>query len=438
MASFSVFTLVGGSLLSLLHLPQDFLRDLGIGLLFALALGLMVPPLGGLIERPFARLGARGTAGGSGNGFVLGASLALVFVPCAGPVLATISAVAADHRIGVTSVLLTLAYALGVAVPLLVLALVARRTTTGWKALRTHMPAVRRVAGVVVGLTALAIVLNLTTSLTAVPGYASALEDHIESTPSVAGQLRTLQGEHGHNAATRQTAAAGALPDLGRAPAFAGITRWLNTPGGQAAHPGRRCGARWCWSTSGPTRASTANASCPTSRRGTGSTTRYGLVVVGVHTPEFPFEYVVSNVKAAVGRLGVRYPVAIDDGYRTWDAYDNEYWPAEYLIDQNGNIRHTAFGEGGYGTTEQDIRLLLAAGGAHRLPPATDVPNRTPTQELTTETYLGSVRFDGQRYIGSPVVQGRAGPLPPGVGRPAGRGLLRRSVDPERLGGHRR
>ena len=367
----------------------------------------MVPPLGGLIERPFARLGARGTAGGSGNGFVLGASLALVFVPCAGPVLATISAVAADHRIGVTSVLLTLAYALGVAVPLLVLALVARRTTTGWKALRTHMPAVRRVAGVVVGLTALAIVLNLTTSLTAVPGYASALEDHIESAPSVAGQLRTLQGEHGHNAATRQTAAAGALPDLGRAPAFAGITRWLNTPGGKpltlAALRGKVVLVDfWTYS------CINCQRELPHVEAWYREYRRYGLVVVGVHTPEFPFEYLVSNVKAAVGRLGVRYPVAIDDGYRTWEAYDNEYWPAEYLIDQNGNIRHTAFGEGGYGTTEQDIRLLLAAGGAHRLPPATDVPNRTPTQELTTETYLGSVRFDGQRYIGSPVVQGRA------------------------------
>ena len=75
-------------------------------------------------------------------------------------------------------------------------------------------------------------------------------------------------------------------------------------------------------------------------------------MVVGVHTPEFPFEHVVSNVAAAAAQLGVHYPVAIDDNYGTWDAYNNEYWPAEYLIDQNGHVRHTSFGEGDYATTE--------------------------------------------------------------------------------------
>ncbi len=127
-----------------------------------------------------------------------------------------------------------------------------------------------------------------------------------------------------------------------------------------------------------------------------------------MHTPEFPFEHVVSNVQAAVGRLGVRFPVAIDDNYGTWNAYGNEYWPAEYLIDQNGEVRRTAFGEGGYPTTESDIRLLLEAGGARHLPPTTELPDRTPTQELTTETYLGSTRFDGERYLGSAVLESRS------------------------------
>ena len=228
--SFSVFTLVGGALLSLLHLPQDLLRDLGIALLLVLAVGLMVPRMGEIIERPFARLGARGVAG-SGSGLVLGASLGLVFVPCAGPVLAAISAVAATHRIGITSVLLTLAYALGAAVPLLVLTLVVQRTTTGWKRLRNHMPMVRRVAGAVMGITALAIAFNLTSPLTGVPGYTNALEAHVEGSPSVVSQLRNLQGEHGRSFAARQTATAGSLPILGKAPAFTGVTTWLNTPG---------------------------------------------------------------------------------------------------------------------------------------------------------------------------------------------------------------
>ncbi|HEX3789073.1 MAG TPA: redoxin domain-containing protein, partial [Pseudonocardiaceae bacterium] len=116
-----------------------------------------------------------------------------------------------------------------------------------------------------------------------------------------------------------------------------------------------------------------------------------GLVVVGVHTPEFAFEHVVSNVESEAAKLGVHYPVAIDSNYGTWDAWGNQYWPAEYLIDQTGEIRHVAFGEGDYSTTEGEIRSLLAAGSpTATLPPATEVADATPTEELTPETYLGN------------------------------------------------
>jgi thiol-disulfide isomerase/thioredoxin len=119
-----------------------------------------------------------------------------------------------------------------------------------------------------------------------------------------------------------------------------------------------------------------------------------GFVVVGVHTPEFAFEHVVSNVRTEAAHLGVRYPVAIDDSYDTWNAYDNEYWPADYLIDAEGNVRHVHFGEGDYSTTEQLIRALLAQ--AHpglRLPPPTNVPDLTPAGEMNPETYVGYQRL---------------------------------------------
>ncbi|MGH9101062.1 MAG: redoxin domain-containing protein, partial [Acidimicrobiales bacterium] len=122
-----------------------------------------------------------------------------------------------------------------------------------------------------------------------------------------------------------------------------------------------------------------------------------GLVVVGVHTPEFAFEHVVSNVRSRASALGVHYPVAIDDDYKTWDAYDNEYWPADYLIDANGIVRHVHFGEGDYAGTERLIRTLLRA--AHpgiALPAPTEVANRTPTGELSPETYLG---YDRIQYL---------------------------------------
>jgi hypothetical protein len=99
----------------------------------------------------------------------------------------------------------------------------------------------------------------------------------------------------------------------------------------------------------------------------------------------------VSNVRAQAAALGVTYPVAIDNDYATWNAYENQYWPAEYLIDKTGVIQHIAFGEGDYGNTEGDIRTLLADDDpALHLPPPTDVADLTPTEQQTQETYLGS------------------------------------------------
>src|SRR3989440_7702589 len=117
-ASFTVFTLTASVILSALGLPQDFLRNVAIGLLFLLALTLVVPRVGLVLERPFAFL-TRRRGGDLGGGFLLGASLGLVFVPCAGPVLATITVLAAQHRGGAPTVLLTLAYAIGASLPLL-------------------------------------------------------------------------------------------------------------------------------------------------------------------------------------------------------------------------------------------------------------------------------------------------------------------------------
>ena len=120
-------------------------------------------------------------------------------------------------------------------------------------------------------------------------------------------------------------------------------------------------------------------------------------MIIGVHTPEFAFEHVASNVRAAVKRLGIAYPVVQDNRYKTWDNYANQYWPAEYLIDRNGHIRHTHFGEGEYGQTEQLIRRLLNAHGAK----SRQVADATPTELMTPETYLGYARI--QNYRGSQI-----------------------------------
>ncbi len=450
-SSFSLSVLFASSLLSFLHLPQDLLFWLGVAMLGLLAVGLMVPAVGELIERPFARLSSSRYAN-QGGGFVLGLSLGLVFVPCAGPVLTAISVAAAHHRVGLTSVLVTIVYAAGVTVPLLVLAVVSERATEHWRSLRAHLPTVRRVAGVVLAVTTLAIAFNwLGTLQRDVPGYTTALEDHVESVGSACTQLRQLSGEHQNQFAAANAKlegkkatcaatdggqsqsgrlAAGAttttstvpstpanqkppmftasktnLPDLGRAPNFTGITAWFNTPADQPLSLSQLRGKVvlvdfWTYSCINCQRA------LPHVEGWYNDYRKDGLVVVGVSAPEFAFEHVVSNVESAAGHLGIDYPVAVDDNLATWNAYNNEYWPAEYLIDPNGNVRAYDFGEGGYGQMESNIRMLLSANGVMDLPTRTDVPDRTPTsQQITPESYVGYQRLSNA--VGTPVADNR-------------------------------
>src|SRR5580658_5301711 len=448
--SFSLSVLFASSLLGFLHLPQDLLFWVGVALLGLLSVGLLIPKLGEVIERPFARLGASRYAN-QGGGFILGLSRGLVFVPCAGPVLTAISVAAAHHHAGVSSLLVTLFYALGVTIPLLVLAMVAQRATTSWSSLRSHLPTVRKVAGVVLGGATLANALNWLGALQRdVPGYTSALEDHIESTGSACTQLQHLSGEHqnqfaaanAHLEGKKATCAAtdvgdsqsghltaGAttttttttpsssltspnkapvfmasktnLPNLGRAPNFTGITAWFNTPGNKPLTLSQLRGKVvlidfWTYSCINCQRA------LPHVEGWYNDYKKDGLVVVGVSAPEFAFEHVVSNVESAAGSLGIDYPVAIDDNLDTWDAYNNEYWPAEYLIDPTGIVRAYDFGEGGYSQMESNIRMLLTANGVTDLPPRTDVPDKTPTSEqITPESYVGYDRLNNE--VGTPV-----------------------------------
>ena len=394
-ASFSAVILAGSELLSALGLPQGFLRDAGIVVLVVVGLGFVFTPLAALLERPFARVGGR-VPTGRGGGFVVGLALGVLFVPCAGPVLAAITVVGATHRVGLTAVLLTVAFAVGAAVPLLAIALAGRGLTGRVRALQRRAGAVRRVSGVVLIVMAVAIGTNTFAGLQRdVPGYTSALQSHLEGGTAVRHKLSTLTGT-GHTSLSSCPSGTVGLVSCGSAPAFTGVTTWLNTPGGRPLTLAQLKGKVvlvdfWTYSCINCQRALPHVEAWYRAYRAD------GLVVVGVHTPEFSFEHVVANVRNQAARLGVRYPVAVDNGYRTWDAYDNEYWPADYLIDAHGDVRHVGFGEGDYAGTERLIRTLLAeARPGVRLPAATEVANRTPQEETSPETYLG---YTNLRYL---------------------------------------
>jgi cytochrome c biogenesis protein CcdA/thiol-disulfide isomerase/thioredoxin len=390
--SFGLFTLIGTWLLDALHLPLDTLRWLGIAVVGIVGAGLLVPALGVLLERPFARLGV-GRPRPDRGGFLLGASLGLVFVPCAGPVLAAISAVGAERRFGFSAIVLTAAFAAGVAVPLAVFALAGRSLLVRVGAVRRHAGTVRRVAGAVLVVTALALAFNLTDGVQrSVPGYTDSLQNRIETGAAAKRALAGVTGASTSGQIATCPTDSPALEECGKAPALAGISRWLNTSGGR---PLSLAGLRgkvvlvdfWTYS------CINCQRTLPHLEAWYRAYARDGFVVIGVHTPEFAFEHVVSNVSTAARQLGVGYPIAIDNQYGTWNAYENSYWPAEYLIDSTGTVRHIDTGEGSYAQSETFIRQLLAQADPRvQLPRPTEVPDLTPTEETTPESYLGYQR----------------------------------------------
>lgn len=390
--SFSAFTLLGTWLLSSLGLPQDLLRNVGLVVLVVVALGLIFPTLGHQLERPFAHL-AKNRAPAEGGGFVLGLSLGVLYVPCAGPVLAAITVVGSSHRIGLDAVLLTVAFAIGATIPLLAFAYAGQGLATRLTAVRTHAGATRKVAGVVLLLSAVAIGFNLTDGLQRnVPGYTATLQRHIEAGGTATDALAKVTDRHTTEKLSTCAAGTAVLVDCGPAPALKSISSWINTPGGKpltlASLKGRVVLVDfWTYS------CINCQRTLPHLEAWDRAYKDAGLTIVGVHTPEFAFEHVESNVRQAAKSLGVQYPIALDNDYGTWNAYGNQYWPAEYLIGATGTIRHVSFGEGDYDRTESQIRTLLA--DAHpdaHLGSATKVADATPTEALTPETYLGYER----------------------------------------------
>jgi cytochrome c biogenesis protein CcdA/thiol-disulfide isomerase/thioredoxin len=390
--SFTVFTLSASALLMALGLPQDTLRDVAIALLFVVAATLLVPRFGMWIEAPLTRLSRR-PSGDLGGGFILGFALGLVFVPCAGPVLATVSVLSAEHRVGLRLILLTLFYAAGAGSVLLLVALGGQRASRRLRQTRSWW---RPTLGIVMAAAAFAVIFNLDQTLqTQLGSYTTALQRHTEESGFATKHLSTLRGSTGGVKLAPVAAPHSSLPIYGVAPDFTGISDWLNTPGGR---PLTIQGLRgkvvlidfWTYSCINCLR------TIPHLRAWYAAYHKEGLDIVGVHTPEFAFEHVPSNVEGAVHRLGVTWPVALDNDYGTWNAWSNQYWPADYLVDQTGHVRAYSFGEGDYTKTEHDIRQLLDVHGG-----AAAVANRTPTEIQTPETYLGPQRLDPSRYVGT-------------------------------------
>lgn len=395
MLSFAVFTLAISTLVRIFHFDPNVLRLVAVVIIAFLGITMIVPRLSELTEVLISRLtgffGQRVQKGtGFKSGFITGLSLGIVWSPCAGPILAAIATLAATGKVTFDVVLVTLFYVIGVGIPLFIFAYGGQALFTKLRFVSSNLGTIQKIFGILMLLTALAIYTNYdkylqAQLLNAFPQLSATLNS-FEQSGAVTKQLDILKGNKSLNVPVSNDLFNANTP----APDFVGITKWLNTDKPLSIHnlKGKVVLVDfWTYT-------------CINCIRTLPYTTSWyekykdkGFVVIGVHTPEFEFEHDTNNVLAAIKMYNIHYPVAQDNSYATWNNYNNQYWPAEYLIDANGNIRRVHFGEGEYDKTEQAIQQLLKEAGKNASMPLVNIKDQTPTQQLSPETYLGSARM---------------------------------------------
>jgi cytochrome c biogenesis protein CcdA/thiol-disulfide isomerase/thioredoxin len=380
---------------------DEGLRTAAIVVLAAFGLTLLLPNVAARIEAPLSRLARFGPKrGGDGfwSGIAVGGALGFVYAPCATPILAAVISVGATQGASFRLVVVALAFALGSALVLFALAFGGRRVADSIRR-AGRGPALQRGLGVVMILTALAMATDADLRFQSVladhlPSWAVTPTQGLENSGTVQDQLASLRDrKRSRFAESRPRMAGEALPDYGPAPDFTGNERWFNTAGGRPLSLRELRGKVvlvdfWTYTCINCIR------TLPYVKAWDRKYARDGLVIVGVHTPEFTFERDAGNVQAAIKREGLRYPVAQDNGYRTWEAYGNQYWPAKYLIDARGHVRYAHFGEGAYDKTENTIRTLLEDAGKTNLGPAARTTAQVPSDLATPETYLGAEKAE--------------------------------------------
>jgi cytochrome c biogenesis protein CcdA/thiol-disulfide isomerase/thioredoxin len=361
---------------------NEYGRFIAIGVLALFGLTLLFPAFADAMTAPAVRLGNRlsnavSTPGaarepGVGASMLLGAATGLLWAPCAGPVLGLILTGAALQGANVRTSLLLMTFGAGAATSLGLALVVGGRVFSAMKRALGATEWIRRGLGVAVLVAVAAIALGADTgfltrvSLAGTATVEQRLIDRIHPADTAAAGSMTggaaIAG--GGVTSARDAGPAEASAFEGRLPSLSGAVQWLNSrPLTAEALKGRVVLIDfWTYSCINCLRA------IPYVRAWDEKYRAQGLVVIGVHAPEFAFEKNVANVSKAVADLQVKYPVAIDNDYAIWRAFDNRYWPAHYFVDAEGRVRHHHFGEGGYDESERVIQQLLAEAGQHAVP----------------------------------------------------------------------
>ncbi|SEE09146.1 cytochrome c biogenesis protein DipZ [Pseudomonas migulae] len=336
-------------------------------------LTLLLPQLAERLTRPLVAAGSRlSQAAGAdsrprpGASFLIGVATGLLWAPCAGPILGLVLTGAALQGASIATTLLLLAYAAGAATSLAVALLLGGKVFAAMKRSIGAGEWVRRGLGAAMLAGVAAIALGLDTGILArvstasTGGIEQALVGRLARSPNESGAMMARDPGGVMKAADQKP---GALPIEGNLPALDGAVQWLNSPPltAQALKGKVVLVDFWTYSCINCLR------TLPYVKAWAEKYRDQGLVVIGVHAPEFAFERNVGNVTKAMKDLGINYPVAIDNDYKIWRAFNNEYWPAHYFADAQGRIRYHHFGEGDYAESERVIQQLLREAGAAKV-----------------------------------------------------------------------
>ncbi len=403
-------------LIDALGLPDNIQRIVAIVVLAGFGIAIVVPAIGDRVEASLSRFaGAPRMRGGEGfgSGMVLGASLGLVYFPCAGPVLAGVITLSAAQPLTVGRIAVVAAYAVGSSAVLYVLLVGGRRLIERIKPARSRVQAA---TGIVMIAAALLLAFEVDRDFeqaiaTDLPDFLTNPTTGLEDTASVRSRIGELRGSDGHTpvavaAEPQQPARESKLPVLNAKPVpdLTSPGQFFNTANGEPVSIAQLNAAGktvlidfWTYTCINCIR------TLPHLEAWYERYASEGLTVIGVHTPEFPFERDAGNVADAIAANGITYPVVQDNDYGTWNAFGNQYWPAKYLIDPSGDVRYVHFGEGDYDVTENAIRSLLAESTGGLGPRAKRVRAQTATRDvqLTPETYLGAARAQG--WLNGPI-----------------------------------
>jgi len=384
--SFSFFTLFLTRLVSWLGISANGLRYFSMAVILTFGLVLVVPQLKKLYQDLISKLTSKAgksktKSTGYLGGLLVGASLGLIWTPCVGPILASVIALALTGSVDGTAILVTVAYAVGTAIPMLLIMLGGRALLNRVPWLLNHLESIHKFFGVLLIIIAIALAFNLdrkfqTFILEAFPNYGTALTQ-IEDNEIVKNQL------------TQKMPAGEGGSDGSLAPEIIPGGEWFNSePLTLEQLKGKVVLVDfWTYTCINCIR------TLPYIQSWHEKYSDSGLVIIGVHTPEFEFEKDAGNVAKAIEDFGLTYPVVQDNDYKTWRAYNNHYWPAKYFIDRNGIVRSSHFGEGDYDESEKFIQELLKEAG-YDVNASIDNPNYA-IESATPETYLGSARTEG-------------------------------------------